>query len=251
MTDDFLDQAEKIIIQVLQAYKPELMAAYGKAEFETKADATVVTHLDKELEEKLRTALRGLDAGIGLLGEELGQEGSTDTYWTLDPIDGTEQFIRGLPTCKNLLSLVQNGQPVWAMMHMFARDEMWIARKGQGTFCNDKKVQMRYRPLERSWLDMSVNLFNPENIKKILNVRPHIAGYTIMRDSTLVIAGKIDGVLALDIKGGPWDYAPRQLLMTEAGAKIANIGSETYDFNNLSYLVSHPRNFDQLMALIV
>ncbi|HUP26517.1 MAG TPA: inositol monophosphatase family protein [Candidatus Limnocylindrales bacterium] len=251
MTDDFLGQAEKVIMDILQQYKPRLISAYGNIEYDTKADATVVTRLDKELEEKLRPALQALDPGVGLLGEELGQTGSTHTYWTLDPIDGTEQFIRGIPSCKNLFSLVENGQPVWALMYMFARDELWIAKKGHGTFCNGAKVQMRHRPLERAWLDLSVNLMDPENLKKILNVRPHIAGYTIMRDSTLIINGRIDGALALKTEGGPWDYAPRALLMAEAGAKITNIGLSSYDFNDHNFLVAHPDNFDQIMRLIV
>jgi len=250
MTDDFLNAAEKAIMRVLQAFKPKLMDAYGRVEFETKADTTVVTSLDKELEEKLRVALHALDPGIGILGEEFGQTGSTDIYWTLDPIDGTEQFIRGIPTCKNLFSLVSDDQPIWALMYMFVRDELWLARTGQGTFCNGTKVKMRYRPLERCWLDMSVNLLNPQNVQAVLRLRPHIAGYTIMRDSTLVIGGKTDGIIALEIGGGPWDYAPRQLLLMEAGVKMANLNSNTYDFHNTSFIAAHPRNFDQVISLI-
>ena len=81
--------------------------------------------------------------------------------WTLDPIDGTEQFIRGIPTCKNLFSLVDNGQPVWALMYMFVRDELWLARKGQGTFCNGTKVSMRYRPPQKLRPNHKPNLVPP------------------------------------------------------------------------------------------
>lgn len=250
MTDAFLDQAEKAIIRLLQAYKPKLMAAYGTADFETKQDNTVVTLLDRELEEKLREVLRPLDPGIGFLGEELGQEGDQDTYWLTDPIDGTEQFIRGIDSCKNLLCLVENGEPIWALMYFFVRDELWTARKGQGTFCNGQQVSMRYRPLELCWIDISISLLNPDNLKKLLNVRPNIAGFTIMRDTSLIISGKVDGVIALETGGGPWDYAPRSLLLAEAGAKILNIGSDAYDFNNPDFLVAHPKNFDKLIRLV-
>ena len=250
MNNAFLDQAEKAVTGLLQAYKPKLIKAYGTAEFETKKDNTVVTLLDRELEQKLRDVLKPLNPEIGFLGEELGQEGDNNTYWLLDPIDGTEQFIRGIDSCKNLLCLVENGEPVWALMYFFVRNELWTARRGQGTFCDGQQVQMRYRPLELCWLDISVSLLNTGNLRRLLNVRPKIAGFSIMRDTSLVISGKVDGVIALETGGGPWDYAPRSLLLKEAGAKITNIGSDNYDFNNPNFLVAHPRNFDQIMQLI-
>lgn len=250
MTNDFLDHAEKQIMKVLKAAKPELMLAFGNTAYETKGDRTPVTILDTQLEEKLRAELRKIDSGIGIEGEELGQEGSRKTYWLVDPIDGTEQFIRGIPSCKNLLCLIDEGQPVWALMYFFTRDELWTARRGKGTYCNGQRVQMRYRPLEESWIELSVNLHMPENLQKLATMRHQIAGFSILRDFGYVVSGRVDGHLALNTGGGPWDYAPRSLLSIEAGAKIANIGSKSYDFNNNSFLIAHPDNFDQLMQSI-
>ena len=104
--------------------------------------------------------------------------------------------------------------------------------------------------MELCWADISVSLLNPDNLKKLLNVRPSIAGFTIMRDTSLIISGKVDAVIAIETGGGPWDYAPRSLLLTEAGARIANIGTDSYDFNNPNFLVAHPNNFDQIMHLL-
>lgn len=250
MTQDFLDQAEDAIMKAIRAYRPTLMKAYGAVAYDTKGDKTVVTKLDSELEQILRNVLRGLDSSLGIEGEELGIEGNRQTYWLVDPIDGTEQFIRGIPTCKNLLTLIDNGKPVWAMMYLFARDELWLARSGKGTTKNNEPVVMQSRPLNRCWFDLSVDLSNPENMQKVLHLRSRIAGFTIMRDTTLVAEGKIDGSIGLGTGGGPWDYAPRALLFQEAGAKIANIGSQEYDFSNNNFLVTHPSHFETVMSLL-
>jgi fructose-1,6-bisphosphatase/inositol monophosphatase family enzyme len=250
MQSDFLNQAEAAILGVLKDVRPELMENYGKIDFETKHDQTVVTHLDKMVEQKLREVLKKLDPSIGIEGEEFGIEGSRETYWLVDPIDGTEQFIRGIPSCKNLLALIRNGEVVWSMMYMFAKDELWLARTGGGTTCNGQKITMRHRPLNRCWIEISVNVRNQANVEALQRVRSKTTGFTIMRDPGFVAGGKVDGLLSLEAEGKAWDYAPRSLLYSEAGAKIANIGSDSYNFHNNDFLVAHPDNFDELMKLV-
>lgn len=245
----FLDKAENQIMQLLRQERPSLMKAYGRIDHVTKKDATVVTRLDEEIEEKLKKLLINLDDSIGIEGEEGGIVGDRTTYWLVDPIDGTEQFIRGIPTCKNLMALMHEGRPVWALMYMFVTDELWLARAGQGTTVNGQPVMMKYRPLERAWIDISVDIRKPLTIKRLQHIRNHIAGYAIVRDTTQLIRGTIDGALNWDTGGGPWDYVPRALFFEEAGAKIANIGKDTYDFG-INFVMAHPKNFDRLMKLV-
>lgn len=250
MDKAFFAQTEAAVMQVLKDVRPELMAAYGTIDYVTKTDKTVVTHLDKSIELSLREVLLRLDPGIGLLGEEHGQEGSAKTYWLIDPIDGTEHFIRGMPGCKNLICLMDKGRPVWTLMYMFSKDELWLARAGEGATMNGQKVEMRWRPVDRCWLEMTVDLFDPENVQKLLNLRKHIAGFSIRMGVDNIAAGRIDGLLNLKAGGGPWDYWPRYLLFTETGGKMANLGKDGYDFNDKNFLVAHARNFEQLMKLV-
>lgn len=250
MTDDFLKNTEKSVMQVLKQLRPTLVEAFGTVGFETKYDQTVVTQLDRHVEERLRELLKTIDAGIGIEGEEYGVEGNRETYWTIDPIDGTEQFIRGIPVCQTLLCLVENHRPVWTLMYRFVSDELYLARDGQGVTCNGKAVKMAYRPLGRAWIEISTDLRKPESIEVLQRVRPHIAGYAITRDMDQLMTGKVDGMIALNTGGGPWDYAPRQLLYTEAGGRIANIGSDRYDFTNNTFVMAHERNFEELMGLV-
>ena len=250
MDGKFLDHAETQIMKTLHETRPQLLEAYGNVDEQTKADQTVVTKLDLMLEEKLRATLTSLDGSIGIEGEEYGIEGNHNTRWLVDPIDGTEQFVRGLPGCKNLMALMHEGEPVWSLMYMFTTDNLWIARKGEGLTNNGEPVKMAYRPLDRCWLEIGVDLRKQENIDRVMSVRQLISGLAINRDLIHVLEGRVDGMLSLDGEGGPWDYAPRGLMFQEAGAKVTNIGVETYDYGT-NYLAAHPRNFDQMMAALV
>lgn len=252
MSDDFINLAEKEIVALLRSARAELMESFGNVEFTKKSDQTVVTHLDNQLEEQLNDLFHKLDPGIGVEGEELGQRGSRQTYWLVDPIDGTEQFIRGIPTPRTQICLVDNGIVVWSLLDYFARDELFVAKRGKGATCNGVKVQMTYRPLERSWIEIGMNLFEDDFFPKLLELRKYVAGLSIARDPSLLFTGKIDGIVAFngDVGGGPWDYAPRSLFYEESGAKLTNFASDSYDFTNKDFLVAHPDNFDNLMKIV-
>ncbi len=250
MNDDFITDAEARIVAFLRSARPELMQFFGKVDYTSKADRTVVTHLDKQLEQQLRELLRTIDPGIGIEGEEFAQEGSRKTYWLVDPIDGTEQFIRGIPSCRTQICLIDNGQVIWSLIYFFVRDEFYLARRGKGAVCNGDKIQIFYRPLNRSWIDVTSALSDSEFTAKIIALRPHIANFGGFHDLSLMFTGKIDGLISFMGNGSSWDYAPRSLLYQEAGAKIANFGSDSYDYTNPSFLVAHPQNFDKLMSIL-
>lgn len=253
MTEDFITNAEKEIVALLRSARPQLMKFFGNVEFKEKEDKTVVTHLDEQLEEELSTLFYKLDSGIGVEGEELGQRGSRQTYWLVDPIDGTEQFIRGIDSPRTQMCLIDNGKVVWSLLYFFTRDELFLARSGKGATCNGQKIQMIYRPLNRCWIEVGMNTFDKGFIDRLVQLRQTVSSLSIAKDPSLIMTGKIDGLVGFhgDLGGGPWDYAPRSLFYQEAGAKIANFGSDSYDFSNLSYVVAHPKNFDALMNIMV
>ncbi len=250
-TDDYLKQAKKVIFGVYKDVQPDLLKYFGKVEHTLKKDKSVVTELDLEVETKLRQALLKFDPAVGILGEELGQEGSEQTRWLIDPIDGTEGFIRGIPVSRNMVTLVDNGEPVFTLIYKFVTDELYEASKGGGAYLNGQRLQVSQRPLERAWLEVSVNLADPTALKAFLEVRKQVAGYVIFRDFTALAEGKIEGGIWWQTEGGPWDYAPRGLLFGEAGAKVVNIGSDHFDYREGSYLAAAPQIFDRLNNVIL
>lgn len=78
-----------------------------------------------------------------------------------------------------------------------------------------------------------------------------VAEVSLSAEFLKVVTGELDGFVAYKGPGGPWDFAPRALLFQEAGAKVSNLGTDTYDFRLNNMLAIHPDLFDQLMGIIV
>lgn len=247
--DAYLPEAEAALVALLKEWRPRLMKNMGNVSFDLKADRSVVTKLDKELELAIKDALRPLSQEVGFMGEEHGLEGSTDVYWTVDPIDGTESFIRGYPVARTQLALVVNGNAEYAFCYQFPVDNLYIARKGRGTTKNGKKITIGYKPLNRCWIDLSLDLFNTERYEDAKRLSRQVADITVAHNYILTVEGIVDGTVS-SFHGGPWDYIPRALLLSEAGARVGNYGSMEYDPKILSLVSAHPDNFEQLQKLL-
>jgi myo-inositol-1(or 4)-monophosphatase len=252
MKQTLLDKAERAIMKVLGDVRPQLLEAYGKIEFTTKADGTSLTELDTMVEQRLRDALRPLAPGVGIVGEEVEREGSGDTYWLIDPIDGTEQFIRGIPSCKNLVTLMEGGQPVWALMYFFVSDTLWLARKGQGATKNGTSVRLKHRPLEKCWIEF-INHLTDEDLRVARAVKERVRAISRFHDTSYLQDSCIDGMVSLKTQGGEWDYGPRVLIYEEMGGRFATLGQETFDFEHIAggFVQCHSKNFDELHQIVL
>jgi histidinol-phosphatase len=100
-----------------------------------KPDRTLVTHVDEAIEAALRERIRGAYPSHGLVGEEYGVEaGDAPTRWYIDPIDGTHNFVRGVPLFGTLLALEHLGEVVLGVMSAPALGERWYATRGSGAW---------------------------------------------------------------------------------------------------------------------
>lgn len=249
-TADFYKAAQACIEQVVRAYRPKILEAHGKIDPSIKPDATPVTVFDKELEQLLRDALTVFDPSIGIEGEELGISGNRDTFWLVDPIDGTENFVRGLPFVRNMVTLINSNRPVFTLVYRPIADELFIASEGNGSFKDGQPIHVSQRPLDRTWVDLSAPPLKEGSYAITKALLPHIKGYRIIGEFTYVIQGQVDAQLLYKSGGGPWDYAPRALLFKEAGGRVTNLGSDTYDFRNNNVLMANNLVFDDLMKII-
>jgi myo-inositol-1(or 4)-monophosphatase len=117
--------------------------AAGDVEFDTKADHSMVTKTDRDVEHMLREMIHAIHPDHGIIGEEYGTE-TTDAefVWTLDPIDGTISFVSGVPLFGTLIGLMQNGQPILGVIHQPVLGEMMIG-DGEKTTLNGREVSIR------------------------------------------------------------------------------------------------------------
>jgi histidinol-phosphatase len=103
-------------------------------EVTTKPDRTPVTDADKAVERSIRAGIAGARPGDSILGEEYGEAGDSSRQWIIDPIDGTSNFLRGVPIWGTLISLVVNGVPQVGVVSSPALGKRWWAATGHGAF---------------------------------------------------------------------------------------------------------------------
>jgi len=245
---DFLEQAVKHIRLTLESVRPALLEAQGNIEHRLKDDASVVTEMDTFVENKLKAALAEFDGGIAFGGEETGVDYSKETFWLADPIDGTEQFIRGIPMSTNMLSLIHNNEPVLGIVYNFELGDFYHAIQGNGAYRNGHAIHVSDRKPDRAWITASVKAGEPfgliDELRKLVkSVRNFgAAGF----DYSLIASGGLDGTIRYHGHGSPWDFAPTTLLVQEADGRVVNIGSNSYDYRQKNHIAASPAIFDLL-----
>jgi histidinol-phosphatase len=194
---------------------------------EDKADDSPVTVADRECE---RLIVEGLAAAFpedGFLGEEgASRAGTSGRRWIVDPIDGTRDFVRGLPTWSNLIGLEADGEVVLGVCNLAAQRELYWAVRAGGAWCNDRRVRVSAidrRDRAVACLTAFDNIAAAPFADRILD---HLAGYWAVRsmggcqDAVLVVSGRAEAWFELSARA--WDLAPFLVLAEEAGARFFN-----------------------------
>ena len=220
---------------------------------EMKDNGTPVTVADKKTEQFIRAELTDAFPTHGILGEEFGAEAKDPNFlWTVDPIDGTKSFIRGIPTFGTLLALIENDEPVIGIMILPALGESYVAGKGLGAFCNGTQVHVAAtKSLGSALVSVGdVNCFEAAGKRKYLNAlldkSQLCRGYTDCFGHSLVIRGAIDAMV--DPVVNAWDVAPLACLVREAGGDYCDFtGART--FNASSFISFTPELRHDLVSL--
>ena len=122
----------------------EIALRYYRGGFEVtiKPDQTPVTQADREAEQAIRGVLGRAFPDWGFLGEEFGEAGSGDTRWIIDPIDGTKNFIRGIPFWAVLIGLEERGEITTGVVFNPVTGDLLTARAGEGAFANGERIRV-------------------------------------------------------------------------------------------------------------
>ena len=194
---------------------------------ETKSDQSPVTIADRKVEEILRKKISKDYPNHGIIGEEFGEDSSKSEWtWTIDPIDGTRSFIRGLPLFASLISLLNKGEPVMGIISLPALRETVWAVKGEGTYCGNQRLLVSTsKQIKKSFIGTAdiycfkekkcLNLFNRlKREAQIVRVYPDAFGHL------MAIRGAID--VMVDPWAYIWDFAPCKIMAKEAGGEFVN-----------------------------
>ena len=191
-----------------------------------------VTKADREAERIIKEELRGARPNYGWLGEETGEEAGEDPTrrWIVDPLDGTTNFLHGLPHWAVSIGLEHKGEIVASVVYDPAKDEMFTAEKGNGAFMNDTRIRVSgRRRMEEAIFATGVPFGGrgtlPATIKDLARLMPLTAGVrrwgAASLDLAYVAAGRYDGYWERGLQ--PWDMAAGILLVKEAGGFVQPI----------------------------
>jgi histidinol-phosphatase len=204
----------------------------------TKPDNTPVTDADRAVETAIREALGTHRSSDGLVGEEFGSDkGSSGRYWVIDPIDGTKNFMRGVPTWATLIALVQvdasgNEEVVVGIASAPALARRWGAAKGHGATVNNKKISVSK---VSSLSDASISYSDfvgwgdrLEPFQKMLAGAWRTRGIGDFWSHMLVAEGAVD--VAIEPSLALWDMAALDIIVREAGGTFTNTAGHNGPF---------------------
>jgi myo-inositol-1(or 4)-monophosphatase len=242
------------IRRTLVALRPRLLAAFGVAPFSTKADGSLVTALDVAVEEALKEELTTVVPDARFYGEETTHDELSSISWLIDPIDGTDAFIRGIPLCSTLVALLEHSQITLSVIDNFTTGEFYHAIRGQGAYLNGAPIRVSTRPIEQSTVVLearpdarraSAYASSLATIMPASRIAQRVLfGY----DWALVAQGKVEGVICHDSYEQIWDITPGALLIEEAGGIVRNLRQETYDPMNLNVIAATHEVYRTLKA---
>ncbi|TVQ39868.1 MAG: inositol monophosphatase family protein [Spirochaetaceae bacterium] len=220
---------------------------------ERKDDDSPVTVADREAEALIRRRLRKRFPDHGVLGEEAGLDGPDSAWrWIIDPIDGTQSFIHGIPLYAQLIALSWNETPLLGVIHNPVLDETVWAWQDGGCFYNGKPTRVRDNPaLHQAWVHTcdpaDLARRQPQFTSRLLHAIGSMRTWSDAHGYLLVATGRADA--CLDPVMAAWDIAPMYPIIEEAGGRASDFkGVRSPLGNNL--IAATPRIHQQLLDLL-
>lgn len=230
-----------IAVRAARAAGQTIMRAYtelDRVEVSTKGVNDYVTNVDKEAEAAITYQIRKSYPDHTIIGEESGENAGTnkDFMWVIDPLDGTSNFIKGIPHFSVSIALQYKGKTEVAVVYDPVREELFSAVRGKGAKLNDFRVRVgdanetthgiiatgfpfKARQHTETYFNMLAEVFN-----NCADVRR--TGSAAL-DLAYVAAGRFDGMFEIGLK--PWDILAGDLICREAGATVTDfVGGHNY-----------------------
>jgi len=207
---------------------------------ETKSDESPVTAADRACEKLIVERLAREFPEDGVLGEEgANRECRNGRKWIIDPIDGTRDFVRGIPLWAVLIGLEQAGEVVGGVAHCPRQGLLGWASKGDGTFVNGTQARVS-SVSDPSQAVLSFNGFNKAGVSALADrLLPWVGLFWAVRglggavDALLVAQGQAD--VWIEPSAQPWDFAALKILVEEAGGRFASFSGKNTIYGGNAY----------------
>ena len=217
-----------IMIKAAEKASKILIRDFGEVEklqVSIKGPADFVTNSDKKVEKILIEELNKAKKNYSILSEEIGkiENSDKDNFWIIDPIDGTTNFLHGVPHFAISIALRHKNEIISGLIYDPIKNEMFYAEKDNGAFLNNQRIRVSSKKSLNECLFASGG---KKEIKSKLNIRK--SGSAAL-DLAYVASGRFDGYFQNELN--LWDIAAGLILVTEAGGKTNKLDHTS--INNL------------------
>jgi myo-inositol-1(or 4)-monophosphatase len=224
-----------------------------------KGPANFVSLADKRAEETLYEELIKARPGYGFIGEEGGTREGTDkaNVWIVDPLDGTTNFLHGIPHFAVSIALQREGALIAGLVYNPANDDLFLAEKGKGAYLNDQRL----RVAARKKLNESVIACGLPHIgrgdfdvatQELSAIQPQVAGLrrfgAAALDLAWVAAGRLDGYWERNLSS--WDMAAGMVLVREAGGFVTDIEGDDKIFETRDIIAGNDYIHRELVKIL-
>lgn len=246
-------QATAIASELVRSESPHILTSKGDRDLTTDVDITV--------EQFVRNFLRKHTPSIGFLGEESGGTNQSDGLrWVLDPIDGTINFLHGLPLCAVSLSLLQNDITIIGVIDMPFFETQYYALSDHGSYVNDQRLYASTtHTLNTALVSIDQYTFgadakhtNQIRHRLIEHLASHVQRVRILGTSAIDLAwtahGRLDACIMLGNK--PWDTSAGVLIAREAGARVLDLHGANHVADSSTTIAVTPSLEHELMAAV-
>ena len=245
----------------LKAAKP-LIRDFGEIEnlqVSLKGPGDFVTASDKKVEKILIEELGKARPSYSILSEEAGEiKNDKEFRWIIDPIDGTSNFLHGIPHFGISIGLEQNNEIICGVVFDPIKDEVFLAEKGNGSYLNNQRMRVSARSKLKNCIiftggpkseskdkDVAIEEYKKFSSKVFIPIRK--MGSASL-DMAYVAAGRCDGFWQRNLNY--WDIAAGIILIKEAGGFVTDFKGENRYIENKTVLATNSRIYEEMIEIL-
>jgi|TARA_B110001454_G_scaffold179435_1_gene172665 myo-inositol-1(or 4)-monophosphatase len=251
-----------VMIKACRKASKTLIRDFGEIEnlqVSVKGPGDFVTASDKKVEKILIEELQKARPNYSILSEEIGKISNDESYkWIIDPIDGTANFLHGIPHFAISIGLEQDGEIICGIIYDPIKDEMFVAEKGNGSYLNNQRIRVSSRSKLKDCIiftggpkkeekDRETSLKEYYNFSSKVQIPIRKLGSAAL-DMAYVAAGRCDGFWQKYLSY--WDIAAGIILVKESGGFVTDYYGENKYLENKTLLVTNSKINKEMVEVL-